>query len=109
MTEYRKWSDMWANHRTDVEIVWSGPGGGGYEWEELALVRRPHGDTYQYAAYIDSGCSCNYAYEYGPDFYELEWSFDKAIPKAKLQIAIRDSYYLDSGEKTRARSELQNA
>jgi hypothetical protein len=107
MTEYRKWSDMWADHDTDVEIMWSSDGGG-WEWEELALVRRPHGDTYQYAAYIDSGCSCNYPYEFGPDAYELEWSFDKNAPKAKLQVAIRGSYYLDSGEKVRYLSSLQN-
>lgn len=109
MREWTYYSYGKGTQPTGVQILWEGPAVGGYEWEQLSLVRREHGDGFQYAAYIDSGCSCNGPYESEPDRYSLTWHYTKDVPRAELQRAVRDSYYLNDGEKTEARRSLRNA
>jgi hypothetical protein len=96
------------NQETNADILWE-VYDGGYDWECLALVRRAHGDSFQYAAYIDSGCSCNSPYDSHPDDYNLTWHFEKSKARDELHKAVRDSYILNDGEKTEARRSLRNA
>lgn len=106
---YNAEQDKYGDWPTGVEVLWE-VGEAGYEWEHFALVRRPHGDTYQYAAYTDSGCSCNSAMDMHPDRYELSWSFEKTEPRAALHKALKDnSYFLNDGQKTKARASLRRA
>lgn len=111
-TVLRKWPKPYygpsRDKDVDVDILWE-EDSGGYDWECLALVRRAHGDTYQYAAYVDSGCSCRGAYEDHPDDFDLTWGFEKSNARDALHKAIRDSYYLNDGEKAEARRSLRNA
>jgi hypothetical protein len=110
-TVLREWPKAYygtkRGQETNTVILWE-EDSGGYDWECLALVRRPHGDTYQYAAYIDSGCSCRGAYEDHPDDFGLDWHFEKAKARDELHKAVRDSYYLNDGEKAEARRSLRN-
>ena len=100
---------MYVDKPTGVFLIWEAPAPDGYEWEHFALLRREHGDGYQYAAYIDAGCSCNSPMDTDPDRYALQWFYTKQEPKAKLQRALRDSYFLSEHKKAEARSTLRNA
>lgn len=106
----RKWGYDWQAGHADsgVEILWE-VDSGGYDWECLALVRRWHGQAdgaWQYAAYVDSGCSCSYAYESPPSSFDLEWKFSVTDPSRELVEAIRTSYYLNDGEKAEEKADL---
>lgn len=105
----RNWGQSWdQNPDIKVEILWES-NSGGYDWECLSLVRRWHGQAdgaWQYAAYKDSGCSCNYAYEYRPSDSNLSWDFEVDTPVNQLHEAIKKSYYLTDGEKVEAKTKL---
>lgn len=102
--------DQTYKHKpTGVSLIWEAPAPDGYEWEHFALVRREHGDGYQYAAYVEGGCSCNSPMDLHPDRYALQWFYTKQEPKAQLQRALRDSYFLSAHQKAEARSSLRNA
>jgi hypothetical protein len=106
---YNREHGRYGDIPTDTDILWE-VGDAGYEWEMFALVRREVEGQYQYASYIDGGCSCNHAYMDPPSAYSLEWHYDKAVPKAALQKALRDSsYFLSEGDKAEARASLRNA
>lgn len=81
---------------TGVLVIWS-HWSGDYEWEQYALLRRQVNGVNQWNAYIDSGCSCSGPFEDKPDD-SWEWSYSLLDTKAKLIKAMRDSYFMSSGE-----------
>lgn len=105
----RGWGhDYNRNEDIKVDILFE-EDSGGYDWECLSLVRRWHGQAdgaWQYAAYIDSGCSCSAAYLDPPSGYDLTWDFEVDTPVNKLHKAIQESYYLTDGEKVEAKTRL---
>lgn len=82
---------------TGVEIIYAYEPGGSYEWDVSALVRRQKSDgVYEYAAYIDHGCSCTTSFDGHPDSYDLAWT-DR--PWQAYDEAIKhESYYSNDQE-----------
>lgn len=94
----------WENITTLFEAETNG----GYDWSVIQLVSRPHGDTVQYAVYVDGGCSCNGPREMSPDWYGLVWTFDFNQARREAELAIRDasSYDWTDAEKTEMYADL---
>ena len=103
----RKWTiNEWSRspEETDIEIIWETDAGGGYDWEIVAIIAKPLDDgTYEYAVYNDAGCSCNYAYEMGPDSYDFAWTKDFREIGRQSRSWIDNMYSLDSAQKVDAR------
>jgi len=91
-----------------VEIVWDHDTGG-YEWSVIAFLRRPRGAEWEYAAYNDSGCSCNYAYEDAPKSCDLDWTPSVAVAVYRTNAMIDKSYDLDGPERIDAKAKLRAA
>lgn len=80
---------------TGVTILWEYDEGG-YDWEAVAILAQPKGlDSFEYAIYTDSGCSCKHAFESAPSEYDLSWSVSYIETKARLFSAI-DALYQPS-------------
>ena len=90
---------------TGVHILWEG-GEADYDWEHFALLRREHGDGFQYASYVDSGCSCNEPFEDDPDTYAFEWHYTPVQPAIELKKAVRENSSITAQEKAEMLSEL---
>lgn len=90
----------------DVQILWESNGGGGWNWDVVALLKRqlPDGPT-EYAVYSDGGCSCRCAYEDSPDSYDFAWVQDpqSLADELRREISGQD---LDAADKATAKAEV---
>lgn len=93
----------WGNITTLFEAETSG----GYDWSVIQLISRPHGDTVQYAVYVDGGCSCNGPRDMSPDWYGLVWTFDFAEARREAEIRAASSYNFTDAEKAEMYADLR--
>jgi hypothetical protein len=61
-----------------------------YEWETVAIVRRPVGADWEYALYDNCGCSCTYAFESNPDSCDLSWEPTVVNVYRQARAAVQD-------------------
>jgi len=96
--EWKKWS--WRNDSpsTGVFILWEDEPSGGYEWEIDAIVGRQVGDKWEFAHYSDSGCSCNGAYDEGPEAYDLAWTDDLMSLVPTVKQSLRTGSFRDAAD-----------
>lgn len=98
MREWKKWSWRGDAPSTGVFILWEDEPSGGYEWEIDAIVGRKAGDKWEFAHYKDSGCSCNGAYEEGPEAYDLAWVEDITTLVPGVKRSLKEGYFRNSAE-----------
>lgn len=91
----------------DVTTLFETVGGDGYDWSTVQIISRPHGETVQYAAYVDSGCSCSCSRMDSLESYNLTWSFDFMEARREAEKAVREGYGLNDAEKAEYLAELR--
>ncbi len=86
MTEYEE-------HDGGILVIWSHDEGG-YDWSATALLARKKEDSleYEYAVHSDSGCSCTYFMEDGPEGLDLDWTTSETDIKLAILRGVDGLY-----------------
>lgn len=72
--------------------------GGSYEWSMVAVLSKVVDGKVKWAAYTDSGCSCNSAYDMSPKYYNLEWTSDFERVQKEITSFIRQQSFFTAAQ-----------
>lgn len=103
MTDYWGYG-RWSKDRSVVVEFEANDDMGCYEWSVASLVSKETESGKLYAAYTDSGCSCNCAYDEDPD--NLAWGYSPDPAMRAVKEHIRNSSMFSAARKAESLSDL---